>query len=49
VTSTPQPDDHRPQSTGTARKRARVLIPLAFVTAIVLVMVFILLVQWVGR
>ena len=43
------PDEHPPQSGPAARRRARVLIPLGFVVAVILVMLFIFLVQWLGK
>jgi biopolymer transport protein ExbD len=42
--------DHQPpQSDRTSRRRARVLIPVAFVVAVVLVLLFIFLVSWLGK
>jgi hypothetical protein len=42
-------DRQPPQSDPSNRRRARVLIPVGFVVAVVLVMLFIFLVQWLGK
>ncbi len=44
-----QPNEHSPQSSGTGRRRGRLLLPLAFAVAVILIMTFIWLVQWLGR
>jgi hypothetical protein len=43
------PDRQPPQSDPANRRRARVLIPVGFVLAVVLVMLFIFLVHWLGK